>query len=167
MRSNLTPVLLTFLSALTLAFAMSASACVEIDGGAVEVSWVVRTPSGAGITDFGCADPAIATVRLVLRGVGGTIDGATPCAGRAQCDFPCQRQTGATPFDIRETLAGERYEVSVVAVANGVELPQVTSPAPILREVVRAQPTQVEAFQLVAACAAGCGMNSSGVCARP
>ncbi len=163
MRSNLTPILLT----VTLAFAVSASACVEIDGGAVEVSWVIRSPSGAGITDCGCAEPAIATVRLVLTGVKGTLEGATPCAGRAQCDFPCQRQTGATPFDIRETLPGESYEVSVVAVADGVVLTEVTTPAPILREVVRAQPTEVEAFQLVAACAAECGMNSSGVCARP
>ena len=163
MRSSLTPILLI----VTLAFAVSASACVEIDGGAVEVSWVIRSPSGAGITDCGCAAPAIAAVRLVLRGVGGTIEGATPCAGRAQCDFPCQRQTGATPFDIRETLPGESYEVSVVAVADGVVLPEVKRPAPILREVVRAQPTEVEAFQLVAECAAECGMNSSGVCARP
>ena len=167
MRSNPPPALLTFLRFLTLALTVSASACVEIDGGAVEVSWVIRSPSGAGITDCACADPAIATVRLVLRGVGGTIDGATPCAGRAQCDFPCQRQTGATPFDIQETQPGERYEVSVVAVADGMELPQVTTPAPILREVVRAQPTEVESFQLVAACAVECGMNTSGVCARP
>ena len=164
MRHNLTPILL---ASLTLAFAVSESACVEIDGGAVEVSWVIRSPAGGGITDCGCAEPAIATVRLVLTGVKGTLEGATPCAGRAQCDFPCQRQTGATPFDIRETLPGERYEVSVVAVADGVVLTEVTTPAPILREVVRAQPTEVEAFQLVADCAAECGMNSSGVCARP
>jgi hypothetical protein len=162
MRSNNVPVLLTLF---TLAFLVSA--CVEIDGGAVEVSWVIRSPTGGGITDCGCADPAITTVRLVLRGVGGVIDGATPCAGRAQCDFPCQRQTGATLFDIRETQAGESYEVSVLAVSNGIELPQVTAPAPILREVVRGQPTEVESFQLVAECAAECGMNSSGVCARP
>jgi hypothetical protein len=159
MRSSLTAVLLTL--------AFVASACVEIDGGAVEVSWVIRSPTGGGITDCSCADPAITTVRLVLRGVGGSIDGVTPCAGRAQCDFPCQRQTGATLFDIRETQGAERYEVSVVAVANDVELLQVTRPAPILREVVRAQPTEVESFQLVAECAAECGMNSSGVCARP
>jgi hypothetical protein len=144
-----------------------ASACVEVNGGAVEVSWVVRSPAGGGITDCSCAQPAITTVRLVLRGVGGAIHDATPCAGRAQCDFPCQRQTGATPFDIRATLPGERYEVSVVAVAGGAELPEVTAPAPILREVVTGQPTEVEAFQLVAECAVECGMNSSGVCSRP
>ena len=150
-----------------LATILLASACVEIDGGAVEISWVIRSPAGGGITDCSCAQPAIGTVRLVLRGVGGAIEGATPCAGRAQCDFPCQRQTGATPFDIPETKPGETYEVSVVAVAAGVELPQVKKPASILREVVRGQPTEVEAFQLVADCAVECGMNSSGVCARP
>ncbi len=41
-------------------------ACVKINGGAVEISWVVISPSGGGITDCSCADPAIAKVRLVL-----------------------------------------------------------------------------------------------------
>ena len=142
--------------------------CVEIDGGAVEISWVIRSESGSAITDCGCASPSIAKVRLVLRGVGGSIQDATPCAGQAQCDFTCSRQTGATQFDIQETHGAERYEVSVVAVGiDGSELPQVMAPAPILREVVRGQPTEVESMQLVADCAPECQMNSSGVCARP
>ena len=91
---------------------------MKINGGAVEISWVVISPSGGGITDCSCADPAIAKVRLVLVGVGGTIDGATPCAGQAQCDFPCQNQTGATQFDIPPTGPGESYSVSVVAVGD-------------------------------------------------
>lgn len=140
-------------------------ACVSIDGGAVEISWIVIAPDGRGITNCGCADPAIAKVRLVLRGVGGTIDGATPCAGKAQCDFSCQRQTGATSFDIPPTAPGESYEVSVVAVdAAGNEVPQssIMTPAPILRQVVRGQPTEVEAFTLVAPCAPAC---NGSVCA--
>jgi len=147
--------------------------CVEINGGAVEVSWVIRSRAGSAITDCGCADPAIAKVRLVLvgRGEPGTpIDGATPCAGQAQCDFACSRQTGSTAFNIQETHGAERYEVSVVAVGtDGSELSQeqVRTPALILREVVRGQPTEVESMQLVAKCAAACQMNSSGVCARP
>jgi hypothetical protein len=52
---------------------------------------------------------------------------------------------------------------------DGSELPQevVMTPAPILREVVRGQPTEVESMQLVADCATECMMNSSGVCASP
>jgi hypothetical protein len=150
--------------------ALSATACIQVDGGAVEFSWVVQSRTGAAITDCGCAEPAIKTIRLVLVGVGGGVAGHRPCDGTAQCDFPCQRQTGSTAFDIRETHASEAYEISVATLdSNGVEIPadQVMSPAPILRGVVRGQVTETEAFQLVASCRAECGMNGSGVCARP
>ena len=160
MRSAIAPLLLATICAV--------SACVEIDGGAVEISWVIRSHSGSAITDCGCASPNIAKVRLRLVGVGGALEGATPCAGQAQCEFACSRQTGSTLFNIQETRGGERYEVSIVAIGtDGSELPQVTAPAPILREVVRGQPTEVAAMQLVADCAAECQMNSSGVCASP
>ncbi len=140
-------------------------ACVPIGGGSVEISWVVIAPDGRGITDCNCANPAIAKVRLSLVGVGGDIDGVDACAGQAQCDFPCQRQTGATPFDIKPTQSGEMYSVSVVALdADGDPLPQVMTPAPILRQVAFGQPTEVEAFALVAACADVC---NGTVCARP
>lgn len=151
-----------------LLLACSLTTCVEINGGAVEVSWVIRSRAGSAITDCGCASPSIATVRLRLVRVGGVLDGDRPCANQAQCDFPCPRQTGSTAFNIPETLGTEKYEVSVVAVgADGSELPEVLTPAPILREVVRGQPTEVESMQLVANCATECQMNSSGVCARP
>jgi hypothetical protein len=148
--------------------------CVRIDGGAVEISWVVRSTDGRAITDCTCADPAIARVRLNLLGVGGDIDGTSPCAGRSACEFPCQRQTGATPFDIRQGLPGSdgqlpQYQISLTALdAAGNLLPGIQSPAPILRSVVKGQPTEVEAFLLVAPCAAECaGTNTSGVCTRP
>jgi hypothetical protein len=144
------------------------SSCVQIDGGAVEVSWVVHA-NGRAITDCSCADPAIAAVRIELVGRGGNIEGHKPCDDRAQCKFSCQRQTGATPFDIPETHGDETYEVSVVPVdKNGIDIRGVTVPAPILRTVTRAQPTEVEAFLLEAPCAMECGgMNKSGVCTRP
>ena len=149
-------------------------ACVKIDGGAVEISWVIRTDQGKAINDCGCADPAITTVRLVLQGSdvsGNPIAGATPCAGQAQCDFPCERQTGATAFDIPPTNGDEKYyAISLVPVGpDGTEYTkaQVDRPASILREVVRGEPTEVGSTQLVAGCATACGMNSSGACARP
>ena len=155
-------------TALLLSLSFLSAACVEIDGGAVEISWVIRSDTGSAITDCGCASPSIATVRLKLTGVGGTIEDYQPCAGNAHCDFPCGRQTGSTPFNIKETHGDERYQVSIAAVGtDGTELLQVMTPAPILREVVRGQPAEVESMQLVALCAPECLMNSSGVCARP
>ena len=155
------------LAALTILASLALS-CVKINGGAVEISWVVISPSGGGINDCSCADPAIAKVRLELVGVGGTIVGATPCAGQAQCDFPCQNQTGATQFDIPPTGPGESYTASVVAVGNdGLEIPQTEimtppTPAPILLQVTNGQPTEVDAFTLVAPCSMACSGN---VCA--
>jgi hypothetical protein len=145
------------------------TSCVEIDGGAVEVSWVIRSKAGAAITDCGCASPPIGEVRLDLLGIGGAVEGKRPCADNAQCDFPCARQTGATPFSIPETHGDERYQVSITALGtDGAPLAlQVMAPAPILREVVRGQPTEIASIQLVAECATECLMNSSGVCSRP
>jgi hypothetical protein len=147
-----------------LAVLCAVGGCVRVDGGAVEVSWVVHA-DGRAITDCSCANPVIASVRIQMVGQGGAIQGLMPCAGRAQCVFGCQRQTGATPFDIPETSADEQYAISLVAMGqNGEDLPQVVTPAPILRSVVRGQPTEVDAMVLQAGC--GCMMNQSNVCAR-
>ena len=150
-----------------LAMAVVASlipACVKINGGAVEISWlVVQTGTGGAITDCSCADPAIAKVRLVLVGKGGAIDGARPCDGKPQCDFPCQNQTGATAFDIPPTANGESYSASVVAVgADGSELPQIMTPDIVSLQVVEGQPTETQAFAVTAPCALACSGN---VCA--
>jgi hypothetical protein len=150
-----------------------AGGCVRIDGGAVEISWVVRSADGRAITDCGCSSPEIASVQLNLVGKGGDIDGDMPCAGKKECIFACQRDTGSTPFDIKPGSPGAdgsqpEYEISVTALGtDGSELPQVMTPAPILRNVVNGQPTEVEAFLLVAQCSQECSVNSSGVCTRP
>jgi len=167
----------SLLAAIAVVAALS-PACVKIHGGAVEISWVVISPSGGGITDCSCADPPIAKVRLGLVLVsgdggaivadGGPVAGATPCAGQAQCDFSCQNQTGATQFDIPPTGPGEWYLAKVVAVdGSGAEIPQTeimtpSTPDPILLQVTEGQPTEVDAFTLVAPCSLACSGN---VCA--
>jgi len=147
---------------------LAAGSCVQIDGGAVEVSWVVHA-NGRAITDCTCSDPEIASVRIDIVGHGGNIMGTTPCAGRPQCVFSCQRQTGATLFDIPETHGDETYLIQLVAVdKNGADLPIRAPLAPISRTVVRGQPTELEAVTLDAGCAMACEtMNKTGVCARP
>ena len=143
--------------------------CVRIDGGAIEVSWVVHA-NGRAITDCTCSSPEIARVRIQLVGQGGAIQGTMPCAGQAACEFACQRQTGATPFDIPETQGDEQYAVSLVAVGeDGADLraPDVQTPAPILMTVVKGQPTEVDAFLIEASCAPACEVNKTAVCERP
>jgi hypothetical protein len=143
---------------------------VSIDGGAVEASWVVRTDDGRAITDCGCSDPQITSVRLRLEGASGAVKGALPCEDRGACQFSCQRHTGATPFDIPPGF----YLISLVPVdAAGQDLTmlapgtQVQTPAPILREVVQGQPTQLDALALVGKCAASCSANQNRVCDTP
>jgi hypothetical protein len=147
--------------------ACAAVSCVQIDGGAVEASWVVVSVDGHAIPTCACTDPQIDSVRMKLVGYGEGVAGADACAGRASCQFACDRRTGATPFDIP---AGD-YLMSLVAVdAAGRDLTdqaggarRVVAPAPVLRTVVTGQPTQLDAFALVAGCAARCA-NKINVC---
>jgi hypothetical protein len=153
-----------------LTMAAAVVSCVPIDGGAVEASWVVRTDDGRAITDCQCADPQIAGVRLQLVGASGGVKGATPCQDRTSCQFSCQRHTGATPFDIPPGF----YLISLVPVdAMGQDLTtvmvgnHVQAPAPVLREVVKGQPTQLDALALVGKCASSCSVNQNRVCELP
>jgi hypothetical protein len=164
--------ILAVLSAVfVLGAAVAGGACVPIDGGAVEASWVVRSREGAAITDCACSDPEIASVRFALVGARGEVMGQTPCTGRTNCAFSCQRHTGATPFDIPPGF----YLMSLIPVdAAGQDLTvpdpargQASTPAPVLREVVRGQPTELDAFALVAGCSQRCGANNSNVCSGP
>ena len=146
----------------------AAGSCVQIDGGAVEVSWVVHA-NGRAITDCTCSDPEIASVRIDIVGNGGAIQGTKPCAGQPKCVFSCSRQTGATPFNIPETHSDETYLIQLVAVdKNGHDLPIRAPLAPISQTVVRGQPTELEAVTLDSGCAVECEtLNKTGVCARP
>jgi hypothetical protein len=152
-----------------LTLACAAVSCVSIDGGAVEASWVVRTDDGRAITDCQCSDPQIASVRMHLEGTSAGVKGALPCQGRSTCQFSCQRHTGTTPFDIPPGF----YLISLVPVdAAGQDLTMaagrpVQTPAPILREVVQGQPTQLDALALVGKCASSCSLNQNRVCETP
>ena len=151
-----------------LAVAGAAVSCVSIDGGAVEASWVVIALDGHAIAHCSCSDPQIDSVRMKLVGKSTAVMGSEPCRDRPSCQFSCERRTGATPFDIP---AGD-YLMSLVPVdaagqdltATGVQGRPVVTPAPVLREVVRGQPTQLDALAIVAGCAPSCSQNKNTVC---
>jgi hypothetical protein len=155
---------------LCLVLLQGAASCVKVDGGAVEVSWVLQTFDGRSISDCTCADPEVSRVRLVVAKAddSGAL-GADACAGMATCEFACRRGTGATHFDI----APGRYAISLAPIgpdgrplaaglsgASGVAVP-----APILRTVVFGQPTELDALSILTSCAAVCG-GAGNVCTR-
>ncbi len=146
-------------------------ACVKIDGGAIEASWVLRTFDGRAVSGCECSDPEITRVRFVAV----TIDsagnaGADACAGQVGCEFSCASQRGATPFFLPEA----RYAVSVQAIDRmGAPVPAtgtaggVRLQAPILRDVAFGQPVQLEAFAIEVSCAAVCGgVDATRACRR-
>ena len=70
-------------------------ACVDINGGAAELSWSLRTYARERIET--CADARINTVQLVWQPVGST---AAEPEGRVK--FPCSSTRGVTDFVISE-----------------------------------------------------------------
>src|SRR5262245_57261353 len=74
--------------------------CIEVNGGAVELAWSIRTLDG--MTSDGAADQAnISAVALCVRDCesqsAGVCQGATVCPAYS---FQCDRFHGATRFDI-------------------------------------------------------------------
>jgi hypothetical protein len=156
---------------LVIAAPVVAGACVEVDGGAIEASWVLRTFDGRAVSGCGCASPQIARVRFVARRAGDdqTV-GEDVCAGEPGCEFPCRSQRGATPFFVPTG----RYAISFAPLdAAGAPLGAgapgaggVRVPAPILREVIHGRPTQLDAVAIETGCAQACnGDLSNKVCA--
>ena len=150
---------------LVLAAASAGLSCVPIDGGAVEAAWMVRSADGTPST-CACSAPSIVHVRLSLVGVSAGVKDMRPCDGRGVCQFDCPVNRGATPFDIPPGS----YLMSLLATdATGNDLGaggRITPPAPVLRDVVRGQPTQLDVAAIVTACS-GCVANKNPACSSP
>ena len=146
---------------------LSAGGCVEIDGGAVEVPWTVFAADGRGaINDCSCTEPAITSIRLKLTPADPAAPPTDPCATAASCRFACDRKTGATSFMIPPGA----YLMSIEPEgADGAPLDAgvVMVPAPMVRQVARGAPTELDALEVVAPCAASChGADVEQPCAR-
>jgi hypothetical protein len=148
-------------------FFSAATGCVKIDGGAIEASWVLRTPDGRAVgDDCGCSAPAITRIRFRAEPVdeNGHVVGPDVCE-KGGCAFPCASQRGATPFFVPE----RRYAISLAPLgADGSELTGgVRVQAPILRDVTDGQPTQLEAFAIEVGCAEECdGKDVTRACEK-
>lgn len=124
---------------------LATSACVAVDGGAVEAGWDLRFPDGRRTDDNGdsvsCSKSGLAQMALTLTPVDG---GDDPCADIESCRFPCSSQgVGTTDFQIPP---GE-YAISleVLDASGAPQGPEsgIVSPGPVVRDVVLGQITSL------------------------
>lgn len=148
------------------------TACVNVDGGAVEANWVLRTLDGRAITTCSCSSPRVDRVRIDLTGTGTGNLGIRPCEGRTDCEFPCENGSGSTPFRVPPGA----YAITVIPIdEDGRDLTRIATsalpakiPAPILRDVVHGRATPTDAVSIQVGCATACsGADNTRVCATP
>lgn len=111
---------------------LATAACTEISGGAVEVSWSLQVPLGAGVS---CASAQIERMRLWWD------DGVAP----AFASWPCTDGHGVTRFQVP---AGEvqLYMAPECAAGTPAIYGTYIAPAPISREILDGQVVRLDAI---------------------
>lgn len=120
------------------------AACVPVDGGAVELSWSVRSSLGtsAACVRTGTVIDTIGTVSLCARSCTVILDGA--CVGDVTCPidtWPCERGKGTTRFEV---TAGRKELWIQVGCLDG-QAADVLVPEPIVRDIADGEVTQLNA----------------------
>jgi len=71
--------------------------CVDIDGGAAELTWSLRTIEGESIAGEDCQSARISKIRLCWNSLE---DGDSGCRPGQFRDFACEEENGVTLFEI-------------------------------------------------------------------
>ncbi len=154
---------------IAIALGLLGTACVQIDGGAVELAW--------GLRDFGgdqndCASSGVSQVRVCWVGVGEADAGVGPtdCVTvavdggiRAQYrDFECIASRGVTRFEVDPgpTAIFIRPLCGDGAVATG----PYQVPPPIVRTVEQGKVVTLNQLQIVATKQDACGPDADLLC---
>jgi hypothetical protein len=130
---------------LVAALALASSACVDIDGGAVDLSWSLFAFGGDRVS---CDEAEVAAVELCWRAVpaGGTLEAS--CADADHLGFACDDNHGTTRFD----LPAGRTAFWLEPVCRDGE-PAATGtyqvPAPIVREVVDGEVVTLSSLAII------------------
>jgi hypothetical protein len=138
-------------AALALAL-VGGTGCLQIEGGAVEVAWVLRhSDNTAGKCDDSHLPSQYRIDRIRLRVTPEDDLGMDLCASAdppGTCEFSCEDGGGTTRFDIPE---GTYYFDLVPLTADGSVIPAsvVAVPAPLRRTIVEGDITDLGIWQLV------------------
>ncbi len=135
---------------------LGTSACVEVEGGAVELSWSLRTPEGEPNS---CSASRIGKVRLCWAPAGDMV--ARVCEGSRT--FGCIEERGFSRFEIEP---GETAFWIEPLCADTSVVPEPASyevPPPILRAVSAGQVVTLNALLIIAT---GADCNGAGCTCR-
>ena len=130
---------------------MALSACVAVDGGAVELEWTVRTEDALPTS---CQTEAIATVSLCVQDCDQVTGGA--CTGAEICpyaSFSCDRLHGATGF----TIPPGRKALRITATCADGRAAQARVPEPVVRDVSEGNVTELNALLIAVPAIGGSG----------
>lgn len=134
--------------AIAIFLAGSGVACVEVNGGAAELSWALRDFEGRPISgdEPPCTLTNIGAIRLNWKAVTGDADGVLVADGWDT--FPCSDNRGVTDFIIpagRQMLWVEPICEDDAGTAGSYEVPP-----PIVRSVEEGTVTTLDALLIVA-----------------
>lgn len=126
--------------------------CPQIEGGAVEVAWILRrSDNRAGACDHSWLSEQYHIDRIRLRVVPKDAPGTDLCASvdaLSICEFSCESGGGSTSFDIP---AGTYFFDLVPLTADGSVIPAsvVALPAPLRRTIVEGDIADLGIWQMV------------------
>lgn len=126
--------------------ALFLGACLKVEGGSAEVSWVLRNTDEKAVT---CSEAGIAKVRfVVLEGEGQDATDLCDTGRIGRCVFDCKDGHGTTPFRIPP---GHYYFGLEAIDTNGRPLgpSRIALPAPVERRIIESQVMDLGVWQLV------------------
>lgn len=141
------------------------SACIEIDGGAAELSWSLRSQEGASIET--CAEVRVQQVRLCWEPAadGAVLGGGGEC-NSGHRDFPCGESSGITAFNLDPGPTA--FWVEPVCIdGESADAGTYQVPPPIVRNVEEGQIVSLNSLLLVVNPADGECPPAGCTCIRP
>lgn len=133
----------------------AAGACVEVNGGAVELSWSLRTFED---TTTSCAQANVNEIRLIWEDASDSPDGGNRPGTHA--DFDCVENRGVTGFDVPEGDQLLRVQ-PICEDGNPATEHTYEVPPPILRQVRAGEVVTLNSLLVVV----GCQNNTGCTCA--
>ena len=127
--------------------------CVQIDGGAIELSWAVFDFEGEGQS---CESAGISEVNLCWQAADG-LSSEFVCQPEASHDFDCETEQGSTAFEVPPGPTSLWIEITCEQTRDRATPGSYQVPAPIVRTVRDGEIVSLNSLLVVATPSCGEG----------